>query len=95
MFFYELEVKGSQKNISSLKFESEKYNLLRCKISMELFTNSSAALALNADELAFMKYKQFDYLNLRMYFVIEGLQPDNYVESNYGFTTISPNEGIQ
>lgn len=30
-----------------------------------------------------------------MYFVIEGLQPDNYVESNFKLSSILANEGVQ
>ena len=95
IFFYELEVKGPQKNVSTLTFDKELYNNLRCKIQMSKFSNTTGMQQLNNNELAFMKYKGFDYLNLRMYFVIEGLEPENYVESNFKLSTISPNDGIQ
>ncbi|TNV79738.1 hypothetical protein FGO68_gene2781 [Halteria grandinella] len=94
IFLYELESKG-QKNITTMKFVQEAYNALRCKISMKDFSNTDAAKNLTQSELAFMKYDRFSYLNLRLYFVIEGLQPDNYVESNFKLSTILANEGVQ
>lgn len=73
VFLHELEKKGAQTNITTLRFEKERFNSLRCKISMSDFKNSSGMKLIKESEFAFMKYKGFDYLNLRIYFVIEGL----------------------
>jgi hypothetical protein len=62
---------------------------------MNKFLETAGAKNLQASELAFMKYAPFDYLNLRLYFVITGLSEDNYVESNFNLSSISLVEGTQ